>query len=184
MGELIVLVRVAARAADREPEPNRAERFHAIHHGGHAPLFFVRAALGVGERLAVEGGGELLRFGGIRQQIAGELFDGKLVKRQIRVDRLNDPIAIAPRVEARAVFFITVAVGIARLVQPMSPPAFAKVRRGQKAIDQFAVSVRRLVVHKIIYFQRCGRQAEQIIIEPLDERRPIGHGGGRHADRF
>ena len=128
--ELIILVIVAARTTYGETQPDGAQRFHSIHHGGHAPLFLIRAAFGVGEGLPVERSGQPLQAGGVGQEIAGELFDGELVKWQVGIDGVDHPIAVAPGVHARAILFIAVTVRIAGFVQPMTAPAFTKVRRG------------------------------------------------------
>ena len=54
--------------------------------GDVAELLVVGAALGVGQRVAVEGGGDELVVGRVGQQVAGQLFDGELVERLVRVE--------------------------------------------------------------------------------------------------
>ena len=63
LGELIVFMIMAAGAADRESEPNRAQSFHTIHDGGYTPLFLIRSAFCVGESLSIEGGSQFMQGG-------------------------------------------------------------------------------------------------------------------------
>src|SRR5579875_2143820 len=45
---------------------------------------------------AVKTGGDQLIESGIGQQIAGQLFDGKLVEGHVAIEGIDDPIAIGP----------------------------------------------------------------------------------------
>ena len=76
---LIVFVRVAARAADCEPEPHRTRRLRAIEHRLVAELLLIHTALGIRERLPVKCRREFLLRRRIRQQVTRELLDGELV---------------------------------------------------------------------------------------------------------
>ena len=55
--DIVVLVVVAAGAADGQSQPHRAQCLRAVHHGEDAPLFLVRAPFRIGQRLPVERGG-------------------------------------------------------------------------------------------------------------------------------
>src|SRR5262249_27756562 len=118
LAERVVLVVVALGAADRQAEERPGGGGDAVETRLDAKLLLVGAALAVGQRVAVEARGGLLREGGAGQQIAGELLDGKSVKRQVAVERLDDPLAVAPGEGARPVRFIAVAVGVAGHVEP------------------------------------------------------------------
>ena len=72
----VELVVVALGAAEREAEHRFAERFHAVDVVVGEILFGDRAALVRVHVVALEAGGDELRFGAVRQQVAGELLDG------------------------------------------------------------------------------------------------------------
>ena len=91
-------------------------------------MLAVRAAFGVGKSLAIESGGEFLKGGGVRKKVAGQLFDGKLIKGQVGVDRVDDPITITPGIHSWSVFFVSIAIGVACLVKPVPSPAFTEMR--------------------------------------------------------
>ena len=97
----VVLVVVALGAADRQAEPDRRRRVDAVDDRLDAELLLVDAALVVGQRVAVEAGGQLLREAGAGQQVAGQLLDGELVERQVAVEGADDPVAVAPGVRPR-----------------------------------------------------------------------------------
>ena len=103
MREGIELVRVTLGAADREPHPNLAGYVRAVFHRRDPVFLVVGAAFGVGHGVAVEGRGHPLGLGGVRQQIAGELFDGELVVGQIPVQGLDHPVAPRPDVRSQRV---------------------------------------------------------------------------------
>ena len=63
----------------------------------------------------MEPGGDLLLGAGVRQHVACDLLDGKLLERHIFVQRLDDPVAILPR-RSQIILFVTVRVRVAREV--------------------------------------------------------------------
>jgi hypothetical protein len=77
----------------------------------------------------------------VRQQIAGELFEGELVERQVAIEGLDDVVTIGPD-RARGVLFVTVAVGITRRVEPVPAPALPVMRRRKQAFDEFVLGFR------------------------------------------
>ena len=78
----------------------------------------------------MEAGGDLLLEGGVGKQVAGELLDRELVERHVGVEGIDDPIAVAPGEGPAGVFFVAVAVGVARGIEPVAAPALPVVRRG------------------------------------------------------
>ena len=79
----VVFVIVAAGAAHGQAHPNNGGGLRAIGDVFDAVFLGDDAAFAVGAVVAVEAGGNDLIAGGIRQQIAGQLFDGELVVRHV-----------------------------------------------------------------------------------------------------
>ena len=119
---------VASRAAYGEAEPHRANRRGPIDHLLHAILFAIHAAFAIGQRIAMEAGRDLLLERCIRQQISGDLLGGELVKRHPSIYRADHPVAPLPRIGPEVIFLETIAIGIARQIQPMPRPLLAIVR--------------------------------------------------------
>ncbi len=93
----IVLVVVAARAADREPQERGSERVvRALDHVLGFVLGVDRAVLGRALADAQIRRREDLLARRIRQQIAGELPRGELVERPVARERVDDPVAVRP----------------------------------------------------------------------------------------
>ena len=82
----IVLVIVAAGAADREAEPDGRGRLDAIDDILDAILLVDDAGFVGHHVIAIEAGRDLLIERRIGQQVAGELLDGELIERQVRVE--------------------------------------------------------------------------------------------------
>ncbi len=91
----------------------------------------------------------------LRQQIAGKLLDGEFVERHVAIEGFDHPLAVAPGPGTRAVFFIAVAIGIAREVEPVARPLLAVMRRIEQAIDQALVCVGPVVVKEFLNFLRA-----------------------------
>jgi hypothetical protein len=104
----------------------------------------------------------------VRQQVAGELPDQELVVRQVAVQRRDHPVAPRP-LAARQVLLVTVAVRVARRVQPPARPLLA-IRLGpQQPLDGLAVrrvAARPVVRHERVRLRRRRRQAHQVQRQP------------------
>ena len=81
--ERIEFVVVALRALDRQAENAFADAIHAIEHRVHAELFRIDAAFFVEHGVAQKAGGDDLVLRRVRQLVARDLFDDKLVVRQV-----------------------------------------------------------------------------------------------------
>ena len=92
----IVLVSMALCAASGEAQPGRTRGRHPIGHGVKAKFVRVDAAFFVEHGVAMKPGGNALRHGCVRQHVASELFDRKLVEGHAGIDRANYPVAIRP----------------------------------------------------------------------------------------
>jgi len=184
VGDLIILVRVATGAGESEPHPDRAHRLDAIHHRGDAPLLFINPAFGVCQGLTVEGGRENLIGRRVLDEIAGKLLNRELVEGHVGIDRVDDPVTIAPRIGPMVVFFKTVAVGIAGAVEPVTPPAFSEGLTRKEIIGQpresgFPIVRDRRPVGREL-FQRW-RQAGEVVKKATDQGDVIGLGRGSDA---
>ena len=109
----IVFVRVALSAADGEAHPHAAGGVHAVGEVLKTRLLLVHTRLGVQRSIAMETAGGELCERRLRQQIPSDLLDGELVKRQVAVDGVDDPVSIAPSIRAQAISEKAVAVGVA-----------------------------------------------------------------------
>ena len=133
--ERVVFVVVALGAFERGAEPDHAERVDAVVDLVHASFLRVGAGLDVRGCAAVETGGNALRLGGVRQQVASELLDGELREWHVGIERVHDPIAIRPKV-AEVIALEAVRVGVARVVEPRPRPADAELRRSQELVHE------------------------------------------------
>ena len=113
------------------------------------------------------------------QHIPGQLHPGKLVIGQVIVESLDHPVPVGPGVAPGLVVFKTVALTVARHVQPVSRPTFSVMRGGQQAVDQLPVGGRRRIPDEIIDHSRCRWQPEQVKVKAPGEN----GGRGRHSRR-
>ena len=75
----------------------------------------------------MKAGRDALGRGGIGKHVAGQLFDDKLIERQVVIDGADNPITILPH-DSRGIMAVAVAIRITGGVQPMTSPAFAVSR--------------------------------------------------------
>ena len=128
-------------AADRQAKPDSSRRVDPIDGRGVAELLDVDAPLLVDHRVAMKTGGDSLVEGRARKQVAGDLLNGEAVKRHVVVEGPDDPVAVGPD-RAFPVFLIAIGIGVTGAIEPVSAPALAVMRRGEKPLDQPLVSVR------------------------------------------
>ena len=67
--------------------------------------------------VAVKSGGKNLFLRGIREKVARDLLDGKLVKGQIAIESIDNPIPPRP-VGAVGILLVTIGIGIACGIEP------------------------------------------------------------------
>jgi hypothetical protein len=141
LANCFILVGVAARTTHRQPKPYRPRRLCAIKTGLDTKLLLIGTTFRIGQGLTMKGRGQALHVAGIGQQITGQLRDGKLIKGHIRVDGIDDPVAITIGIGAWIVLLVSIGIGVAGHVEPMPAPTFAEMRRVQQAIHQVFVGV-------------------------------------------
>ena len=162
LGNGIVFVIVAARAAHGEAQPGGGGGFQTVHHILHLVLFGHGTALEIHHVVAVETAGQFLFCSGVRQKVARQLFNGELVIRHVVVEGRDDPIAPVPHF-ALAVDVIAVRIGVARQIQPLQGHALAKARGLQQGVHTLLIGIRRFVAQKGIELRHGGRQACEIV---------------------
>ena len=138
--ERVKFVVVALGATDGEAEERTAKRGDAIHHRLDAELLGIDAALLVDLSVAIETGGNFLCGRGLREEIAGELFDDELVVGLILIQRGYDPVAVFPHL-ARRVDGVAVGIRVTRYIEPRAGPTFAVVGRSEQTLDEAGVGV-------------------------------------------
>ena len=135
----IVLVVVALGAAYRQAEPDRAERAGPVHGLFKRILGGVHAALSIAQGVAVEASGDALLDGRAGHQVAGDLLDREAVEPHPRIERVDHPASVPPRMRSDIILGIAVRVGVAHLVQPVHGLLLAKVLRGQQSLHHSLV---------------------------------------------
>jgi len=121
---------VTLGAADRQPEPDRGRRVHAIDDVGVVILLGDRAPFEVDHVIAMEPAGDALLRRGVGEQVAGQLFDGELIERLVAIEGIDHPGTPARHV-ATAVDVVTVRVGEPRGVEPFERQPLAMMGRGK-----------------------------------------------------
>ena len=111
-----------------------------------------------------------------RKQIGRELPNQKLVVRHVLVQRADDPVAISERERIIAVLGedITLRVGVPRHIEPVAPPTFAVLRRGEQAVDHPFVGVGSVVILEFCDVVHRRWQAVQIKGRSANQRAAIG----------
>ena len=109
-----------------------------------------------------------------RHEVAGDLLLQEAVVGQVGVERLDDVVAEPPSIELVVVEFVTVGLGPAHQVQPVSPPALPVMRRAEQPFDDARVRPRSPVGQKLLQLGWGRRQAGQIERDPSQQRPPVG----------
>ena len=77
------------------------------------------------------------------KQVSRDLLPHELIEREIVVERIDNVVAIAPRIAERVILVDASGIGIPSHIQPVAPPALAVMGRAQQALDK---STERLIV--------------------------------------
>ena len=129
----VVLVIVAAGAADRQPQPDRGRRVEPVDRVLDQELFGNDARLRELARwLRLKPVAMSWSSVGVGEQVAGQLLDRELVERHVAVEGVDHPIAPAPHVPL-LVALVAVGVGIAGRIEPVGRHALAIARRRRAA---------------------------------------------------
>ena len=128
-------MRVTLRAACGQSKPRGSGRGHAVRHRVETKLQRINAAFFVQHRVAMKSSRDPLCLSRIGKHVARKLFNRKLIKWHVGVNRIDHPIAIRPN-RTLAIFFVAVRVSVACQVQPATSPAFTVCRPREQFIDQ------------------------------------------------
>src|SRR5262245_17837243 len=102
--------------------------------------------------MAIEARGNK-RLGPIRPELVSrDLLSDKSVVGLVSVEGIDDVVAVAPGIGARFITLETFALGVARQIQPMPPPALSVMRGTEQAVDQLFVGRRRRITQKHLSF--------------------------------
>ena len=179
----IELVVVAARAADRQSQRALADHADDVVEVVETPLGVVLLAEQHPRPGAQEAGGDLAVVGLAVHLVAGDLLDEEPVVGHVGVERLDHVVAIAPGIGAVDVVLEAAGVGVAGHVEPVTPVAFAVVRRGQQRVDQPFPGVGPVVGDEALHFVGRRRQADQVEIGAAHQRAAVGAGRGDQPTR-
>ena len=173
VGDGVVFVGVALRAAGGKAKPSRAGGGDAVGHGVVAELERIDTAFFIEHGVAMKAGGDDLLGRGVGEHVAGELLDGELVEGLVGIERLDDVVAVGPDGTV-AVFFVAVGVGVSGEVKPATGPAFAVTRRGEEFVDDLGEGVRGWVGGEAVGNFDGRRKADEVEVEAADESVGIG----------
>ena len=182
---------VAAGAGDGEAEERTAHDIDFIVHvvGDHLILIDI-AGHEVGN--SQQAGGDqtiLIDASGLarRDQIPRDLIAQELGVGEVLVERLDDPIAVAPRlaeVALRRQLNEISGIGVAHDIEPVPTPALAIQRRCEHAIHDPREGLGRFIGEERLDLGGCRRQADKVERRSAQERPFVGRRGGGAPLRF
>ena len=119
---------VASNTTERHSQKRLTDRIELLVDGIHDQLFAIwfRKNFGTKDQETGTGFGFLIAVG---EQVTGQLFGDKRIDRFVRIERLDNVIAISPSVSESDIFVEAVRVGISGYVQPVPSPSHSVLRR-------------------------------------------------------
>ena len=126
----------------------------------------------------MEGSGDPIVEARLGQQVAGDLFDGELVKRHVGVECADNPVTVGPD---RSWWIVGVAgaIGIPGQIEPAPGEMFAVAGMVEQLIHESLDGSWRGVSNESVNCLWTERQPGQVEGEPPGEGRPISLGAGR-----
>ena len=176
-GDRVELVVMAARAADGQAQDRSTQGLHHL-----VQPIGARLADGRGF-LADRGGGHMRTCDEKTRRVSGakliarQLLADKPVVRQVFAESAHHIVAVDPRVLAVEVRLRAVGLGPPDDIEPMLSPAFPKMRRGEKLLDQRAISgvgIARIVDHETVGALGRGQQTRERDRDAADEGTWLG----------
>ena len=154
-----------------QSHPGGRERIEPIDDVLDPELFGDAAALAIGPVIAIESCRQHLFRPRAGQQVTGKLLNREPIKRHVVVDRVDNPIPPSPH-HSWLIVLVTVGVGVAGQVEPVTGEMFTKPWRAQQAIDQSFVPVSPAVGHRHCHQAWLWGQPGQCQRDPPDQSRP------------
>ena len=181
LGDRVVFMGVALGATHGQSQPDAAGGIQPVNHGLDPELLLVGPSFSAREGVAMKTGRDLLLDAGVLQQIARQLLAGKAVEREIPVEGPDDPVPIPPGKRTNSILLVSIAVSVAREIQPVAPPPLTEMGRLQHALDQVLPGPGALVLHKPAHLRRPGQEARQVQAQAADQGIPVSLRGGRET---
>ena len=131
----VVLMGVAPRTGERQPEEDGSEGFNSIKIILHLKLFRDCSPFTCAWVHADEARGESLFHCWLVEKVAGELPSDEVIQRQVLVQGTHNPVAI--RVDAASIVQMqTVRVSVPDCVKPVSGLVFSITRACKQLVDE------------------------------------------------
>src|SRR5215510_12315505 len=134
--------------------------------------------------MAIEPGGDQSVRDFRPQFVARDLLFDESVVWLVFVERLDDVIAIAPRVGASLVGLEPLALRVTRQVQPVARPLLAVMRAAEQAVNHLLKRPGRVIGEKRVDLFRRRREAGQIECRAAQQCDLVGGGGGLDSLAF
>ena len=177
----VEFVRVAAGAVDRHTEKALGHAAHQVLHllfpGLHALglVSLAVAGLVVGAADKHAGGDDAVGHHRL-ENISGDLLHHEAVIGFVGVEAADHVVSIVPGVVPKPVVLESLALGIARDIQPVPTPVLSVARRSQQPFDQVAVGPGILVVDEGLHLGGGWRESQEGEVQPSNQGRPVGRG--------
>ena len=169
VGNGIVLVVVTAGASQGDSQKHRPGGIHHIRQE-IAPLIARSLYLYLQVQ---EGGGNSPIFPVISEGVPRYLLLDESVVRLVLVERPDDVVPVAPHVGQGIVQPAPHRIAVTHHVHPVPGPALAVAGVGQQLFHGIGVGVGRVILEKGLHLLGCGRQPDQIEIEPPEQLAPV-----------
>ena len=175
----VEFVVVAARAVERQAEPDGSDGLELVEDVLDPVLLGDAAPLAVDHVVPAEPGGQLALGGGLSAlEVAGELEHGKPVEGHVPVQGPDGPVPPRPH-RPVLVLLVAVGVGVARRVKPRPGHPLAERRRGKEAVDDPLEGAGGRIGQEGVHLIGRGRQADQVQRDPADQPLPARFRGRR-----
>ena len=147
---------MALGAFHSQPHPDIPGGFYPIHYIFNPEFLSNDSSLIGGGMVAIKTGGDFLIIRGIREKIAGQLFDRKPVEGHIVLVCVQDPVPPGPHISG-AIIMKDGSVPIAGGIHPYESHTLSVSIRVKQSVDQTLEGIGRLVFYEAIDLGRGGR---------------------------
>ena len=110
------------------------------------------------------------------QFVAGQLHGEELVIGHIGVEGVDHPVSIAPGSRLEAIPFITVGLGPANQVEPVTTPVNSELGIGEQLIDTSLPAIWSGIGEITLHLLGSGRESRDDVVQSSQQRLRIGLG--------